>query len=404
MLSHEEFGILNVFIALLLLITLPANSMMSLVSRCCSAMLAHEAKSNVWPFFIYIFKKVAGFCVAATALFLLASPFIMRLLKVREPRYYVLLALCFAASFMYPVAFGILQGLQEFTFFAMGFFLTGLLRFIYAYWALMCGGASFAALSATLFSTSVVFLGGLVIVYSITRPWTHKGKITQQKYRIKIIQDMFPVFSSMFLSLFLINADMIVVKYYFAAEQAGFYGALSILGRGVYFLPAAISSVMFPLVAFDQEKKNDPFHLFLKALVLTLFLACAAQLFLTFTASWLTPSLLGAHYSMVSRWAWAIGLAMIPHTALQVCLNYLIARKKNYHNIYLMAACALEIGLFVVYHDTVYSIITVVGTTGAAALVALCAAIFIERNKNRSLSQEQFSMGQRGLIYPEQVV
>ena len=50
------------------------------------------------------------------------------------------------------------------------------------------------------------------------------------------------------------NIDVILVKHYFSADEAGHYAALSQLGKIIIFGTGAIASVMFPLVVERFEK------------------------------------------------------------------------------------------------------------------------------------------------------
>jgi O-antigen/teichoic acid export membrane protein len=54
------------------------------------------------------------------------------------------------------------------------------------------------------------------------------------------------------------NIDILLVKHYFAPDQAGVYAAIALVGRILYFASWSVVSAMFPISAGAKPKDEDP--------------------------------------------------------------------------------------------------------------------------------------------------
>jgi O-antigen/teichoic acid export membrane protein len=72
------------------------------------------------------------------------------------------------------------------------------------------------------------------------------------------------------------NIDIILVKHFFAAELAGVYAAVALVGRVLYFAAWSIVSAMFPIsaAARDEEESNKSQVLLLPLLIVLLMSVC----------------------------------------------------------------------------------------------------------------------------------
>lgn len=53
------------------------------------------------------------------------------------------------------------------------------------------------------------------------------------------------------------NVDILLVKHYFAAEQAGLYAAIALVGRLLYFASWSVTSAMFPVSAGEKVERDS---------------------------------------------------------------------------------------------------------------------------------------------------
>lgn len=77
------------------------------------------------------------------------------------------------------------------------------------------------------------------------------------------------------------NVDILMVKHYFAAEDAGIYAAVALVGRLLYFATWSVTSAMFPVAAGARVEKESR-----RALIVPLlFVLALSSVFVVFLAA-----------------------------------------------------------------------------------------------------------------------
>jgi O-antigen/teichoic acid export membrane protein len=77
------------------------------------------------------------------------------------------------------------------------------------------------------------------------------------------------------------NVDILMVKHYFAAEEAGIYAAVALVGRLLYFATWSVTSAMFPIAAGARVEKESR-----RALIVPLlFVMALSSIFVVFLAA-----------------------------------------------------------------------------------------------------------------------
>jgi len=74
----------------------------------------------------------------------------------------------------------------------------------------------------------------------------------------------------------ILNIDIVIVKHFFSAQDAGFYAATSMLGSLIFFVSSAVASIIFPKAAELHSNGKSASHL-LKLGMLYMILSSAAM-------------------------------------------------------------------------------------------------------------------------------
>jgi O-antigen/teichoic acid export membrane protein len=122
------------------------------------------------------------------------------------------------------------------------------------------------------------------------------------------------------------NIDIILVKHFFAAEQAGLYAAVALVGRVLYFAAWSIVSAMFPISAAAKDDENKVHVLvvpFLIVLLMSITFVVVLALFPGFIIHLVVGE--GFHYAapFLSLYAAATGL----YALSVVLMTYEMSRK-----------------------------------------------------------------------------
>lgn len=177
------------------------------------------------------------------------------------------------------------------------------------------------------------------------------------------------------------NADVIVVKHFFPATDAGLYTAASVLGKVLVFLPMGISTALFPKVSADHESESDgrPDALFYRALLYAGVIGGAGAL-----AYWVAPAtilsvLFGDAYvaaTPILRW---YGLAVLPFVLAVVVLNFQLARDRMRFVYVFATGSVVEVALVWVAHASLVQVVQIVLLTNSVIFAIGIAVVRTER-------------------------
>jgi O-antigen/teichoic acid export membrane protein len=128
-------------------------------------------------------------------------------------------------------------------------------------------------------------------------------------------------------TIIFLSADILLVKHFFGAEQAGQYALLSLMGKMVYFLGSLPMVFMVTLVSrrdgLKQSSQSILSAIFLSVLVLVILSFIAFGLFGFFTA----PLLFGAKATQVVPWLPVYTLSIALFTLGNVIVVYHLAKR-----------------------------------------------------------------------------
>lgn len=369
-LSVADFGAMNSLLSLMLIVSVPSVSILLVSTKYVSNFKAKKELEKIRLFRKKIFVKLVIFGTAILILLLFASPLVASFLKINSYIPVVIFFLILSFSFLVPLNFGILQGLQKF--FQQGVCggLNGVLRLIFgillAALGLKLNGAMMALLAASL----CVFL----ISYSFLRDLP---KSDPQSDDLGIgIGNVLTYSRTVVLSslgiIVLTNVDLILIKHYFPVDQAGIYASVSVLGRAVFYVPGIIIMAMFPIVSESYALNKNPYSIMKKAFGITMLLSGSGLIVLMAFPDLMLSFLFGKAFSEGASLLRIFSLAMFFMALNNVLCNFLLAIERKRFIIVLLMGCVVEILLISFFHQsliTILFIMTVVSFLIGASLI-----------------------------------
>ena len=175
----------------------------------------------------------------------------------------------------------------------------------------------------------------------------------------------------------LLNMDVILVKHYFAPEQAGIYAAASLLAKIPFLVSWVFSSVIFPRVTklyVDGRPSGHLLRISLKYMSIIMVLSTFVNIFF---ANSLFRVVFGPEYqigSYIGLYAFAMGLLAI----VNILVIYQLALKRFTLAKIIPWFFVLEAVLFMFFHDTIFQIVTV--TVFVTALL-VATTLYVLRNE-----------------------
>lgn len=263
---------------------------------------------------------------------------------------YVIFALSIPLYFLMSIGRGYVQGVRSFSKLSMSYQLEMLVR--------LCGTVALLQLldvepgiSISLGIVASVVLGGIPIRNSI-KPLKGSNRITKTLW-------VFAMYTLVYeLSQVLINnTDILLVRHYFSAQEAGLYAALAMIGRVVFFIAWMFAMVLLPHVIAAEKAGKD------SRTLLWRYVAYTSVLSIIITgASYLMPNLIvqilfGSAFIGIAPLLWLYALATSLFAVANMFAYYFLSRS-IYGPIYLTFIVGLlqVIGL-VVFHDTLHQVV-----------------------------------------------
>ena len=138
---------------------------------------------------------------------------------------------------------------------------------------------------------------GFIIAYRSNGLHLKDWRATQAM-AMELLRDSWPLMFSDVLILIYMRADKIMIGEIAGNVELGIYSVAVLIAEVLYFIPATVSSSIFPSIVEAKELSEDLFHTRLQHFYnIMAFLAYVVALPLTLIAEWLIPFLFGSVYA-----------------------------------------------------------------------------------------------------------
>lgn len=271
MLTPGEYGALISLISLTMVVSLPSAIITTVVTKFSADFFARKEIFKITRLIRRFTKYTLLLGLGVFIVFILASSFINDFFNIKSVNLVILTGIMVSFSLVSSINHGVLRGLLFFKILAFLGIITVLIKLLFGWYSVSNHYAVFGALLAIFLSN---FISWLISFY----PIRHLLKETRKEsfgLRKKILSFSLPTFLVTAATTLFLNSDLLLVKHFFNAEEAGIYVSSSIMGRAIFYALSPIPSVLFPIVSQKFAKGKEV----VKELVLGMFLTLLAGLF-----------------------------------------------------------------------------------------------------------------------------
>lgn len=384
LLGPSEYGLMNSLLSISVVIGVPLGTIIMVVSKATAEYKAEGNFRNIGSLFALTYKKVLIAGLIGLLLFLGASGYIKNYIHAPSVVPVAILGISILTSLLYPINAAILQGLQNFTWMNLGIGLGGPLRFLFCL-VLVLAGFSVSGVMAGL------ILSGLSI-WAITYIPLRKVLEFEERESNLIPPSFTNIFHVLLINLafaVMTQADMVLVKHFFSAHEAGIYASAAILGKAVMYLPGALVLAMFPMVAESNALQLSSGPLIKKSLIVSLSLSGLVSLLFYLFPSFVIKTFFGARYTEAAEILRYFGLAMLPMALLLVLMNYFVAKGRSLFSYVMFLGALLEIGMILLFHRSLLSVIWSLLGAGGIVLSSGFAMLLSENRSEYSRIQRR---------------
>lgn len=365
-LGPTQYSILGVSQTLLYLLNVILNVIQTSVARFISKYKALKDEASMSYLFVHGLSYLSFFGVLSLGLFLLLGIFLTDFLHIP---FTVYLYLGLIVPFVYLLALtrGLLQGLQSFISLGLNNIGEGIVKLAVGVGLVIFGwGVGGAVLGVTL-----SYVGAFL--FSLYPLWHLFGR-PQKKVERKLLTDYsFPVLFVLLTLTALYSFDVLLVKHYLTEHEAGLYAAASLIGKIVFFATLSIAMVMFPKVAESFERKAAA-HV-KKVLNTSLFFILLMSLgifaFYLLFPQFVVLALFGKNYLEITPILWLFALLYCIFSFIYSLSMYNLSIHRYNFVYFIVLMNLIEIGLIVLYHNTLHTVLMVVVSVMAVLLAYL---------------------------------
>ncbi|MDO8638371.1 MAG: oligosaccharide flippase family protein [Candidatus Daviesbacteria bacterium] len=348
MLGPANYGELVSLISLIgLLGMIPGAASLVIVKQFSSAKDVTEINNLIGWFKTKIFI----FSLIFSLLILIFSPYISSFLNINKVSYLILISIFFLFSLQSGFIRAILQGLLKFKEMVLSILVENGLKLILSillvYLGFQIGGVMIALVISSL-------LGFYITNSYLKHTSVHTSFSPDVKSMLTFI---LPVTIQSIAVTSLYSSDVILVKHFFPAHEAGIYAALSTLGKIIFFGTGPIAAVMFPLVSRRKATGQNYRKIFFNSFIATSMLAIIISV-----VYWLIPSFAinllygGAYIEAADLLIW-FGIFMSLFTLSSLLINFNLSLGKTKVVILPLIAAFIQIVLIWFYHQNLLTIV-----------------------------------------------
>jgi len=355
-LTYAEYGIFSALISLILLLSIPAQSLVAIIVKYAAGFFANNEIARAGAFYFKLFKYLLLFGVLIMISFVIFSPTIASFLNIEDYGLIILAGVSVAVGYMAILNSAFLQSMLLFGKVGLLNVLSGIAKLIVGVFLVYLGFEVFGALFGNLMFPIIGLVGGFIILRKIISQRAQKVNIPINEF----IKYAFPAAIAIISLSSFISTDVILVKHYFTPDEAGLYGGMSLIGRVIFYFTGPIPLVMFPLIV-KRHSKGEKYNSLLFLSLVLVFLAGASitvfyYLFPEFTIS---IFLGGRDYFILAPIIGLFGIFLTLYSLNNVMISYFLSIKKTFVSVIVLIFALLQIGLIYIYHDTFSHIIYV---------------------------------------------
>jgi len=199
------------------------------------------------------------------------------------------------------------------------------------------------------------------------------------------------------------NCDIVLVKHFFSATDAGLYSAIDMVGRVVFAFSSSVVNSMFPLVAGSSEKDREGITAVATPLLLVLGIGSVLALGLRIVPAALWTTLFGSGFEIAGTNNLPYLLALYAITTIVYSLSVVLITFEMAYKIAKtswsqLAIAGLVIVLICRFHSSLHQVIVVQLILMAALLVTVAVPLLMSAHMRPKQTSQSRSFTPASLI------
>lgn len=357
-LSLPDYGAYVSVVSLILLAVIPASSVIPAIVALAGPFYAHDDNASLKALYFKFLKPIFLSGLILSIVFIVFIKPIGAFLHLENQTILILSFITVLMGFVGTVNLAFMQARLSFKILSFSNITSSATRLIAGTLLVLAGFGLSGALTAFFLSTLAPLAIGFISLRSF---FASKFIETPHiSYRSLIVNGI-PSAISVFAINAFISTDIILVKHFFSADNAGLYAGLSLIGKVIFYLSAPIGNVMFP-IAVRKFSKNENFNrIFVMSFALVSGIGtCMVAFYFLFPEFTTIFFLKNKEYLRIAPLLAFYGLYMALYSLLTVVMYFFLSIKKNWVSYLIMGGALLQALLIAIFH---HDFATVIGNS-----------------------------------------
>ncbi len=351
LLGPSGYGALASLLSLLYIFTVPLTVAQTVIVKFVSGFKAHGEVGQAKSLFIEATKVFVIVTVVGVPIILITGPYITSFLHLSSSVLIMLLYALFVVSLVTVATAGMLNGYQKFIWVGVMGALAILVKLLVSIPLVAWGvpGVMLAAVLASIIVYALYFIPLRFVLSVKARPTKLKGR------------DMFafavPTLLMQLGITSLYSTDIILVRHFFSAHDAGLYAALAILGKIIFYASSAVPIVLFPIASERVATGSKTKKLIFSAVGIVGAISVAITILYFVFPNFIVGMLFGNAYAgagaMLGLFGIFLGLFSVANIIAMSCL----AVGKLHIWLFSMGAAVVQIIGISMFHSSIIGVI-----------------------------------------------
>lgn len=365
-LGPAAFADVNLIVTLLLMAILITATLQTVSAKFAAAYTAAANLERVSGLRRWLGHWAWGIGAVNLIFFGFGAPFLQNFFHTRSAWPFVLLGLGLPLYLAQGVDRGILQGQKRFGLLAVSYQAEMWVRLLAALAFVALGWSVNGAVGGITLSLAATWLVARRVGVGLSRL-----SVLPAPDRLQIWHFAGPANAALIGQILINNSDILIVKHFFVAEQAGQYAALALIGRVVFFATGSVVAVMFPTVA-QKQQKGEP-HRYLLAISLGIVGVVSLGIIglIAIVPELIISLLFGQAFLSIAPLLWLYAVATMLYAMANVVVNYRLSLGNGGGSaLAVLAGLAQVMGLWF-WHNSLLTVVMIQICIMAALLTIL---------------------------------
>ncbi|HEV2339141.1 MAG TPA: oligosaccharide flippase family protein [Patescibacteria group bacterium] len=370
LLSVSDYGLYSSLMSLLVLFGIFQGTLANIFTKFSAQYTARKDEQGKSDLVSGGFRFLFLLATAILFVLCLSSWSLQSFLHIGDIRLLFLIFLTIYFSILTALPSGVLQGELHFFFLSATTILGPVLKIVFGIMLILLGLKVFGAMIALVISGIIPLILLCWYVYK-----KNKINLFQQgstNFKHEFIKFSLPFFLATLGITIISSTDILFVRHFFSPENAGYYAAVSVMGKSIFYVTAPIYVVFFPLIAQKKEKEESLRGTLLLAIGIISFISLSASFAYFFFPQLILKIFFPASaYAGVGKYLGIYSLFMFVYSLVTLLHNFLLSLgKTQVYKINLFVAI-LFIVLITFLHQTLYQVVYVLIFVSLVSLLLL---------------------------------